>query len=72
MIQNTFLEIRAGYIAIFSLSFPCSRETLYSHSIVLSHGNALIFRGKFFLRILKNRIPDPSEICTLEIKGEFR
>jgi hypothetical protein len=44
----------------------------HSHSIVLSHRNALIFRGKFFLRILKNRIPDPSEICALEIKGEFR
>jgi hypothetical protein len=46
--------------------------TLHSHSIVLSDDNALIYQRNFFLRILKNRIPDPSEICALEIKGEFR
>ena len=42
------------------------------HSIVLNYGNALIFQRKFFLRVLKNRISDPSEICALDIKAEFR
>ncbi|MET4291218.1 hypothetical protein ABIB06_002567 [Bradyrhizobium sp. LB8.2] len=27
---------------------------------------------KFFLHAMKNRLPDPSEICALEFKGEFR
>lgn len=44
----------------------------YSHSIIFSHGNALIFRCKFFLRTTKNRLTDPSEICALEFKHEFR
>jgi hypothetical protein len=44
----------------------------HSHSITFSHGNALIFQRKFFLRTLEHRAPDPSEICALEFKGEFR
>jgi hypothetical protein len=44
----------------------------HSHSIVLSHDNALIFQRKFFPRTMKNRLPDPSEIRALEFKGEFR
>jgi hypothetical protein len=40
--------------------------------MVLSDDNALIYQHNFLPRILKNRIPDPSEICALEIKGEFR
>jgi hypothetical protein len=44
----------------------------YSHSIVLSHGNALILRRKFFLRMKKNRLTDPSKIRALEFKREFR
>jgi hypothetical protein len=38
----------------------------------LSHGNALIFQCKFFLRTTKNRLTDPSEIRALEFKGKFR
>jgi len=44
----------------------------HSHSIVLSHDKALIYRCKYFLRLMKNRPPDPSEISALEFKGEFR
>ena len=44
----------------------------HSHSIILSDGNALIFRCNFFLRTRKNRLPDPSEICALDFKAEFR
>lgn len=51
---------------------PCRRGKNYSHSIIFSHGNALIFRCKFFLRTTKNRLTDPSEICALEFKHEFR
>jgi hypothetical protein len=46
--------------------------TPHSHSIVLSHDNALIFRRKIFLRATKNRLADPSKISALEFKGEFR
>jgi hypothetical protein len=42
------------------------------HSIILGHGNALIFQRKFFLRTRENRLHDPSKICALEFKGEFR
>jgi len=38
----------------------------HSHSIILDHGNALIFQRKFFLRTTKYRLADPSEICALE------
>jgi hypothetical protein len=38
----------------------------------LSYGNALIFQCKFFRRKAENRLPDPSEICALDFKGEFR
>jgi hypothetical protein len=52
------------------------RPTLFyaphSHSIILGHGNALIFQRKFFLRTMKNRLPDPSKICALDFKKEFR
>jgi hypothetical protein len=44
----------------------------HSHSMVLSHGNALIFQRKFFLRTAKNRLTDPSEIFALDFKHEFR
>jgi hypothetical protein len=40
--------------------------------MVLDHGNALIFHRKFFLRITKDRLPDPSKICALELKAKFR
>jgi hypothetical protein len=44
----------------------------YTHSIVLTYGNALIFQRKFFLRTAKNRLADPSENRALEFKHEFR
>jgi hypothetical protein len=44
----------------------------HSHSIVLGHGNALIFCRKFFLRTPQNRLCDPSEICAFDFKKEFR
>jgi hypothetical protein len=44
----------------------------HSHSIVLSDGSALISQRKFFQRARKNRLPDPSEICALDFKREFR
>jgi hypothetical protein len=44
----------------------------HSHSIILRHRNALIFRRKFFLGKDKDRLPDPSEICALDFKGKFR
>ena len=43
----------------------------HSHSIVLSDGNALNFKCKFFLHTTKSRLADPSEIRALEIQGEF-
>jgi hypothetical protein len=52
--------------AVFALS------PSHSHSIVLRHDNVLICQRKFFPDRPKNRIPDPSEICALELKGEFR
>jgi hypothetical protein len=44
----------------------------YSHSIVLRDGSALISQRKFFPRAMKSRLPDPSEICALDFKREFR
>jgi hypothetical protein len=44
----------------------------YSHSIILNHGRALEFQRKFFLCATKSRLTDPSEICTLDFKAEFR
>jgi hypothetical protein len=43
----------------------------YSHSIVLRHRNALICQRKFFLRIAKHRLADPSEIRALDLKRKF-
>jgi hypothetical protein len=48
-----------------------SKFSLHSHSIILSHGNALIFQRKLFLYAIKNRLPGPSEICALDFKHEF-
>jgi hypothetical protein len=44
----------------------------HSHSIVFNHGNALIFQRKFLPSTAKNRRIDPSKICALEFKGNFR
>jgi len=44
----------------------------HSHSIVLRHGNALICPRKFFPPATKNRLRDPSEICAIDFKNEFR
>jgi hypothetical protein len=38
----------------------------------LSDQNTLKSKRKFLLPIAKNRLADPSEICTLEFKEEFR
>jgi hypothetical protein len=40
--------------------------------MVLSDHNALIQHSKFFPRTMKNRLADPSKICALEFKSEFR
>jgi hypothetical protein len=45
---------------------------LHSHSIILSHGNALTWQRKFSLSTLKNRLSDPSEICALDFRRECR
>jgi hypothetical protein len=44
----------------------------HSHSMISKHRNALSFQRKFFLHIAKNRPTDPSKICALEFKSEFR
>jgi hypothetical protein len=44
----------------------------HSHSMVLSDGSALIFQRKLFQRTSKNRLPNPSDICALDFKREFR
>jgi hypothetical protein len=44
----------------------------YSHSTISSYCNALNFRRKFLLCTMKNRLPDPSEICALEFKREIQ
>ena len=44
----------------------------HSHSIIFIHGNALNYQRKFFLRTLKHRMPDPSEIRALDLKRKFR
>jgi hypothetical protein len=61
-------------LADFTLDYPSVFVgTLpHSHSIVLSHRNALNFQRKFFQRGAKNRLTDPSEICGLDFKGEFQ
>ena len=43
----------------------------HSHSIILSHGNALIYRHKLLPRTTKNRLADPSEISALDSKANF-
>jgi hypothetical protein len=43
-----------------------------SHSIVRSYVNALIYQRKFFPRVSKDRLPDPSKICALDSKQEFQ
>jgi hypothetical protein len=35
------------------------------------HGNALISQRNFFLRMSKNRLPDPSEIYASDFAREF-
>jgi hypothetical protein len=47
-------------------------QALTPTPIILSDRNALNSVHKFFLHTMKNRLPDPSEICALEFKGEFR
>lgn len=44
----------------------------HSHSIVITDGNALNSKRKFFLHATKNRLSDPSEISALDFKREFR
>jgi hypothetical protein len=53
------------------LSDTTPRFPPHSHSIILSYGNALNFRRKFFLYAMKNRLADPSEICALDFNHEF-
>jgi len=61
-----------------SLAFAVSRIYLscttppHSHSIILSDGNDLNSKRKYFVHTTKNRLLDPSEICALEFKKEFR
>jgi len=57
-----------------SLVVPCVSRPLppHSHSIILSDRIALNSKRKSFLHTTKNRLADPSEICALEFKGEFR
>jgi hypothetical protein len=43
----------------------------HSHSMISRHGNALIPRHKLSPHTTKNRLPDPSETCDLESKGQF-
>jgi len=40
--------------------------------MVPGYGKALIFQCKFFLCTRENHLPDPSKICALEFKSEFR
>ena len=62
----------SAHYSAFSDAIGRSRTSPnHSHSIVLSHGNALNFQSKFFLCEMKNRLPDPSEICALDFKHEF-
>jgi hypothetical protein len=49
-----------------------SGRRYYSHSIVLSYGNALNFHRKFFLHAVKDRLTDSSENCALDFKREFQ
>jgi hypothetical protein len=69
---------RPDNVAILSIFFPilpvavAALRSPHSHSMILDHGNALIFQRKFFLRTTKNHLPDPSESCALEFKEEFR
>ncbi len=49
-----------------------SSESSAPHSIVLTDGNALNSKRKFFLHATKNRLSDPSEISALDFKHEFR
>jgi hypothetical protein len=44
----------------------------HSHSIILSHDNALNYQGKFLRSMGEHRPPNPSEICALDVKSEFR
>lgn len=51
---------------------PCDVIIANTHSIILSHGIALIPQRKSSLPTTKNRLTGPSEICALEFEGEFR
>ena len=44
----------------------------HSHSIISERRNSLSFQGKYFRRMLKYHAPDPSVICALDSKKEFR
>jgi hypothetical protein len=45
---------------------------IHAHSIVPRDRNALNYKRKFFLRMTKHRLADPSKIWALDFKGEFR
>ena len=58
---------------LFRRSSRCTSLLLpHSHSNIFIHGNALIFQRKFFLRVAKHRLHDPSEIFALDFEREFR
>ncbi|HEX2151327.1 MAG TPA: hypothetical protein VHG31_04935 [Stellaceae bacterium] len=76
--RRAFSRVNEGAVcnaiaAIFAAFNPVasSRRSRHSHSIVLDHGNALIFQLNFFLHTTKHRLPDPSEICALDFKRDF-
>ena len=70
-LSTTIAEITSHVIRHTTLLYPALLSP-HSHSIVLSHGNALIWQCEFFLRTLENQLCDPSEICALDFKREFR
>jgi hypothetical protein len=58
------------YSSLLDPNLPQSTP-LHAHSIILSDRNALNSAHNFFLHTMKNRLPDPSEICALEFKENF-
>jgi hypothetical protein len=56
------------HVAPFPVDSTCSP---HSHSIVLSHGNALIFQRKFFLRTAKTHFPIRQKFALLNSKENF-
>jgi hypothetical protein len=59
-------------LVLLGAIWPRRGRAPHSHSIIFVHGNALKFRRKFFQCTLKHRAPDPSEICALDFKENFR